>query len=129
MSLVPPAKVRRKGDLEIQDVSAWILRAGVVSSVAVMLLGLLLSFLRGAPSVAEMETFRFSSDFALMLRGVAALNGPAFLELGILILVATPILRVVSSAALFAFVERDWFYTAVTLVVFVMTLVSLFVLN
>lgn len=129
MSLVPPAAVRRKGDLEIQDVSSWILRAGVIASVSIMLLGLVISFLHGAPTVAQMETFRFASDFGLMFRGVAALDGPSLMELGILILVATPILRVLSSMILFAFVERDWFYAAVTLVVLAMTLASLLVLN
>ncbi len=40
----------------------------------------------------------------------------AFIMLGLLVLIATPIVRVMLSAALFA-VERDTFYVAVTLIV------------
>lgn len=127
----PPVaeEVRLRGDLEIEDVSSWILRIGVVASVAVMLFGLGLSFARNAPSVEAMQTVAFAGGFRPLLLGLRAGAGTAFMELGILLLVLTPIMRVFTSMVLFAAVEKDWFYAAVTLVVLVMTLLSLLVLN
>lgn len=122
-------QARLRGDLEIEDISSWILRIGVVASVAVMLLGLVLSFTHGFPSVETMQTVSFSGGFRPLLSGLRAGDGVAFMETGILMLVLTPILRVFSSMVLFATVERDWFYTLVTLVVLVMTLLSLLVLR
>jgi uncharacterized membrane protein len=129
--MTPPVsrEARLIGDLEIEDVSAWILRIGVVSSVAVMLLGLALSFTRAFPSVEQMQTIAFTGGFRPLLRGLRAGEGVAFMEMGILMLVLTPIMRVFSSMVIFATVERDWFYAFVTLVVLVMTLLSLLVLH
>lgn len=116
-------------DIEIEDVSAWILRAGVVSSAAVMLLGVSLTFRAGKITAAEMQVLRFSMDFGRIARGCAAADGPALVEAGILMLVLTPILRVAGAMALFAVEERDWVYTSVTFVVLALTLVSLLVLS
>ncbi|HEX4048744.1 MAG TPA: DUF1634 domain-containing protein [Elusimicrobiota bacterium] len=130
--MTPPARseeVRLRGDLEIEDISSWVLRIGVVASVALMLLGLGLSFTRGFPSVERMQTVSFTTDFRALLLGLKAGEGLAFMELGILTLVLTPIMRVFGSMVLFAAVERDWFYTVVTFMVFVMTLLSLLVLR
>ena len=119
----------RRGDLEIQDLSAWILRAGVVSSVGIMLLGLALSFLKSPPTVAQMESLRFAPDFRAIARGCLAGDGPAVIELGLLLLVLTPIMRVAGSMVLFAAEERDWLYAGITLVVLALTLLSLLVLG
>jgi uncharacterized membrane protein len=120
---------RERGDRDIHVISSWVLRTGVVSSVAVMLLGLVLAFARGAPTVEQMEHSGFSADFPAIFRGAAALEGVALIELGILMLVLTPVLRVASSMVIFATEERDWLYAGLTAVVLALTLVSLVVLR
>ncbi|MGN6370493.1 MAG: DUF1634 domain-containing protein [Phycisphaerae bacterium] len=120
----PPAS-----DSMIQDASAWVLRIGVVSSVLVMLLGILVSFLHHTVSVRRMQTAAFNTNFAAMWRGVLALQGMSIVEVGVLLLVLTPIMRVATSMVLFLIEERDWFYTLVTLAVLALTLVSLLLLH
>ena len=120
---------RTKAERDIHNVSAWILRAGVVSSVAVMLLGLAAVFVRNPPTVDTMQSRPFSADFGAIVSHAAAGDGVAIMEIGILMLVLTPILRVASSMVLFAVEERDWFYAFVTFLVLGLTLGSLLVLR
>lgn len=116
-------------DVAIQDVSSWVLRIGVVSSVAIMLIGTVVSFLRHSVSIQDMEGARFKSDFGVIWHGVLAGSGRSIIEVGILLLVLTPIMRVAASMFLFLFEEHDWFYTLVTFAVLTLTLVSLLLLR
>ncbi len=116
-------------DPQIHDVSAWILRVGVIVSVATMLLGVVLRFAQGVPSVAELQTVRFDPDFVAIFSRAVSGDGLALLHVGILLLVATPILRVASSMVIFAVFEKDRLYASVTALVLAMTLLSLFVLG
>jgi uncharacterized membrane protein len=50
------------------------------------------------------------------LRGLATLRPVAFLSLGLMILIATPAIRVLGSVIVFLW-ERDWRYAAITLLV------------
>lgn len=120
---------RKGGDSQIHKVSAWVLRGGVVASVSVMLLGLAIGLYQDRPDVARMSTQGFSADYTRIIVSAAHGNGLALIELGIFLLVLTPILRVASSMAIFAAHERDWLYAAVTLSVLVLTLVSLLLLR
>lgn len=121
----PAGAPARAYPIAIEDVSSWVLRIGVVASVLVMLVGLGLAFAHGGVTRHLMETQTFQLDLGALGAGLAALQGFAWLELGILILVATPILRVFAAMVLFALEEHDGLYTAVTFLVLVMTLGSL----
>lgn len=126
---IPPAgktlQAPGKDDSIIQDAAGWVLRLGVILSVAVMILGLTISFIHAPPSVKEMRHVTFTTNAVVLLRGVRHGNGKNIIDLGLLLLVLTPITRVAVSMVLFALVENDWFYTWVTLAVLVLTLVSL----
>ena len=111
-------------DFDVYDASAWILRSGVVASVATMLVGLAESFREGIVSVELMQSRRFQADLGAILRGAARFDGMALVELGILLLVLTPILRVATALALFAR-ERDRLYTAIAAFVLAVSLGSL----
>ena len=124
-----PTGQHRARPLAIEDVSSWVLRVGVVLSVALFLVGLVLSLLHGGVTRQRMETQTFLLDAGALGRGLAAWEGFAWLELGILVLVVTPILRVFTAMVLFAFEERDRLYTAVTFLVLVMTLASLLLIR
>jgi uncharacterized membrane protein len=109
----------------ISDVSAWVLRVGVVASVCVMLIGILFSFVHGHVSVARMESDGFDYRPAAMAQGILAGQGKSIIEAGIYILLLTPIMRVAASMLLFAFEERDWCYTVITFAVLVLVTAGL----
>ena len=115
----------------VQDVSAWVLRAGVALSVATMLLGLVLGLARHAPTVAAMTGAEgpVSYGVAEILRGLAGGDGTAFIQLGVLLLVLTPVTRVALSAVVFAVHERDRLYAVLTAAVLALTLASLLLLR
>jgi uncharacterized membrane protein len=115
--------------ITIQDASAWILRAGVIASVAVMLAGLVLSFIHGPLSVATMQRAVFDGRASSVWRGLREGRGEAVIELGIYLLVATPIMRVVASMVLFLFEEHDRLYALVTFGVLLLTLTGLLFLH
>jgi uncharacterized membrane protein len=118
-----------KDEFVIQDAAAWVLRVGVILSVGVMILGLTLSFIHSPPSIKEMQHAVFTTNPILMYKGVVAGSGKSIMDLGLLLLVLTPITRVAVSVVLFAVVDHDWFYAWVTFAVLLLTLISLIFLH
>ncbi len=109
----------------VSEVSAWVLRIGVVSSTLVMLLGIALSFSRGHISVERIKTDRFDYHPAVIWHGILRGEGKPIIEAGIYLLLFTPIMRVFMSFLVFAFHERDRLYTLITLIVLLLTLAGL----
>ena len=122
---IPAAVESPRNEHAIQDVSAWVLRIGVVTSVLVMALGLTLAFVHHPPSVQHMKTAVLKYNLGAIYHGVLRGDGESIIDMGLFILVLTPIARVLASVILFATVDRDWFYTCVTLVVLILTTMSL----
>jgi len=75
----------------------------------------------------ERDLFRIllPSDFSAVGTGLRELRPIAFAQAGLLVLVATPVVRVMASVVAFA-LERDRLYTAITLAVLAILLISLF---
>src|SRR5579859_3508983 len=96
---------------QMEDILAWILRAGVVTSVAIMVIGISLSYFQDRPTLADVQTHTFHFHWSAILHGAATANGVSLMELGIFLLVLTPILRVAGSMLMFALKEKDWIYT------------------
>jgi len=116
-------------DAIVQDVSGWVLRIGVILSVVVMILGFALSYIQKAPSVKYMEHASFKWSTHKLVIGVLHGSGESIIELGLLMLVLTPVTRVAVSVFLFTFVDKDRFYAFVTLGVLILTLASLFLIR
>jgi uncharacterized membrane protein len=114
--------------ITIQDAAAWVLRVGVIVSVSVMLIGITFSFAHGTTPIERMQHSTFEYRLQAILDGVRHGSGKSIIEVGIYLLVLTPILRVVTSMVLFA-VEKDWLYACVTLLVLVLTLAGLLFLK
>ena len=113
----------------IENASALILRAGVLTSMLVMLAGLALSFAHRPLSVEYMQRAAFDGRLSTLWRGLRECRGQSVIELGIYLLVFTPILRVAASMVLFLVEERDRLYTVITSVVLVLTLAGLLFLR
>jgi len=99
---------------------ARVLRSGVLLSAAVVACGG--AAYLSADGVRNLDYHVFKGEPA-SLRSVGGiiidamrLSGPGLIQLGLLLLIATPIARVVFSVIGFAR-QRDWLYVAITLVV------------
>jgi uncharacterized membrane protein len=124
------SKMNENGErLSIQDASSWILRTGVATSVTVMIIGIIFSYARGEVTVQKLENQKFIDSLHFMLTGAMQGRGLAIIEIGIFILVLTPIMRVATAMALFAIEDHDWLYTGITFFVLLMTLAALFLLK
>ena len=108
--------IRRTRDLN--EVVHHVLIFGLALSTVLILIGLGLDLVdhRSVPTSVP--------GFVEALRRAAALRPSGFLTLGLLVLVATPILRVIGSTLAFLY-ERDWPYAAITFVVLVVVSLSL----
>lgn len=110
---------------DISIASAYVLRIGVSISVAVMLLGISLSLFRGHLHLSHIHTQRFDYHPRDILDGLRHGEAHSVTDLGIYLLLLTPITRVALSAVIFAFKEKDWLYAGFTAIVLALTLAGL----
>jgi uncharacterized membrane protein len=112
-------------------VISTMLRVGVGLSVALVLLGTIVTFvhhpsyLTSNTDLATLKTTdAFPTTIPAVIHGLAAFEGRAIVMLGLVVLVATPIMRVAVSIVTFA-QQRDHAFVAITSVVLLLLLVSL----
>jgi len=111
---------RAKDDLDMEMMMGNLLRTGVLVSAALVLLGGINFLIKYGPQPPHYQRFRLESDDLRTVGGTVnfALIGHSrgYIQLGILLLIATPVTRVIFSV--FAFIrERDWMYVGITLIV------------
>ena len=100
---------------------SWILRVGVMLSLAVVVVGTVLSFVHHpnyvSSKVALERVTGNSATFPHSLEdvwgGVKQARGSAIVLGGLFLLIATPVMRVAVSIVAFA-IERDWIFVVVT---------------
>jgi uncharacterized membrane protein len=126
-----PSRFKRElnwDDHRIEIILGIVLRTGVALSAVVVLWGALIYLGRHAHEAAEYRIFRGEpSEYRTIpgvIRGVIEGQGRAWVQLGLLLLIATPIARVVFSIAGFI-LERDRMYVVFTLIVLTVLLYSL----
>jgi uncharacterized membrane protein len=105
---------------ELNEMVHRMLSVGLAASTIVMLIGLFLSVILHRPLPSGLSSFR------RIFEGLADGSPASFLDLGILLLIATPILRVMGSLVEFI-KERDWQYATVVCLVLLIITVSVFV--
>ncbi|HJT59297.1 MAG TPA: TSUP family transporter [Ktedonobacteraceae bacterium] len=108
----------------IYTLIGWVLQGGVILSAAVIVLGVLLEALRPdkfAPQKLEL----FPQTFAQVWTGLLVLRPQAVITLGLLLLIATPVMRVAVSIVAFA-AEHDGKFVVITLLVLLILLFSIF---
>lgn len=111
-----------------------VLRYGVILSGAIILLGTIgLATSSGLSDTAGVLAYNdqvphdnIDVSLAGMIHGLVAFSAFSWVELGVIVLIATPVSRVVISVFLFA-AERDRLYTLITAVVLVLLLFSMLV--
>ena len=116
-------------DAQLDILVGNLLRAGVLISAAVVLIGGAIYLLRHGLALPDYATFH---EGPASLRSVAGILGNVFLgsgrgviQLGVLLLIATPVVRVVLLLIGFAW-QRDRLYVAVSFIVLMALVYSLF---
>jgi uncharacterized membrane protein len=116
-------------DQRVEIIIAHLLRTGVLAAALVVIAGAIPYLASHSRARVQYRTFQGEPE---PLRSVHGIIGAAFsgqplgiIQLGLLLLIATPILRVAFSAFAFA-VEGDRMYVGFTLLVLAVLLYSLF---
>lgn len=91
---------------------------GLILSVALILFGLMLAWVTHQSVPAQVL------PLGEIVANISSMNAAGFLSLGLLVLIATPIVRVITSFVSFL-IEKDWRFAAITLVVIVTVFVSI----
>ena len=116
-------------DERVERIMGTLLQNGVIISAVVVLAGGILYLLRYGRLPLRYENFVAERE---SLRGLGSVvnsalhgDGRAIIEVGLLLLIATPVARVLFSIIAFA-LEKDRLYAVLTLIVFLILIYSLF---
>lgn len=119
---------KQMDDQRMEMIIGHLLRTGVLLAAGVVLLGAVMYLARNSRFRPVYHDFHGEPSELRTLSGIVhgALKGQktALIQLGLVLLIATPIVRVVFSAIAFGF-ERDSLYVVITLIVLAVLLFSL----
>jgi uncharacterized membrane protein len=109
-----------------------ILRAGVIASVTLIVVGMIVSFVQHPDYLSSSDVLdsavgpgaTFPHEFDALLSSLRQMRGEAIVTLGLLVLIATPMMRVAVSVVAF-FRHRDRTYALITAAVLCLLLLSL----
>jgi uncharacterized membrane protein len=115
-------------DKDMQTVIGWVLRLGVIVSISIVFIGGIIYLWRHGQEVADHHQFKGVPEFIQtvggVFHGVFTFRGQAIIQLGIALLILTPILRVVFAAIGFG-LEKDRLYVVISLIVLAIIVVSM----
>jgi uncharacterized membrane protein len=107
-------------DQRMDEIMSVLLRGGVLIAAGLVFFGGVIFLVRHPMPASDYRVFQGAAPEMRTIRGilgeVAKFHGRGFIQLGLLVLIATPVARVLFSV--FAFIyEKDWTYVAVTVIV------------
>jgi uncharacterized membrane protein len=115
-------------DSDMQLLLGQVLRAGTVISISIVFFGGVLYLYRHGHSTADYRVFKGTPNFVHqakgLFHGMVSLKGQAIIQIGIILLIATPVLRVIFSAIGFM-LEKDYLYLGISLVVLLIIFASM----
>ena len=114
-------------DQDIQVILGTLLRVGVIVSMIVIFVGGLLYLIRYEEELVDYRVFNSLQEYSSIssiLVGLSGFNAKAIIQFGILLLIFTPVARVVFSVFSFI-IERDYLYVIIGLLVLGIILFSL----
>jgi uncharacterized membrane protein len=119
---------KRWDDQRIEVIIGTLLRTGVILAASVVLIGGILYLVRHGHEIPNYSTFHGEPESLKspveIVHGVFAGSARAIIQFGLLLLIATPVARVLFSAIAFA-LEHDTMYVVITLIVLAILLYSL----
>lgn len=113
---------------DIQVLLGTLLRAGVIISMSIVLVGGVIFLIHNNGAITDYKVFtpelsKFSS-IAKIFAGVLTLQGDAIVQFGVLMLIFTPIARIVF--AIFSFsLEKDYLYVLIGFIILAIIAISL----
>ncbi|GAB2693674.1 DUF1634 domain-containing protein [Mucilaginibacter koreensis] len=114
-------------DTDVQSIIGWILRAGVFISMLIVIIGGVFYIYRHGAEVNDYTQFKgvpeFISSPSGIWHGILTIRGRAIIQAGIVLLILTPVLRVVVSGIGFL-LEKDYLYTGISLLVLLVIIFS-----
>ena len=120
---------RAWSDYDVEQVVGRLLQAGVVLASIVVVLGATLLLVRHGAEPSAFSVFRGDSStlrsVSATLRGAVHGDPQAIVQLGLVLLIATPVARVALTLAAFV-AQRDRLYVAMTALVLALLLFGLF---
>lgn len=123
----PPGRARWTDD-EVDQFLGNMLRAGVIVATVVVVIGGVLYLARHGLQIADRRAFQSEPaelrSIAGIVRGAAAGQAAAIVQLGLVLLIATPVARVALSLVAFL-LQRDRVYVFVTAIVLALLIFSL----
>ncbi len=121
--------VREWNDDQMRKIMGTLLRAGVLFAAFIVLLGGILFFIQHPKEIFDYATFKGEPpklrQVHLIVKEALNFRGRDVVQLGLLLLIATPVARVIFSLIGFM-IEKDWIYVAITLLVLIILSISLF---
>jgi len=118
-----PARPRREPrwtDRQVDQVIGRVLQVGVITAAAVLLLGMVMLVATHHDLVVDLRAFRGEQlelrTLTSILRSAMQLDAAAIIQLGIVLLIATPVTRVALTLVAFI-IQRDRVYVALSAVV------------
>ncbi len=115
-------------DKDIQLIVGNLLRAGVLLSMSVVLIGGFVYLFWHGKEVADYSVFNFNKvslkNIPAILASVTTFKGASVIQFGLLLLIFTPIARVIMSVISF-FIEKDYLYVIIGLIVLAVIMLSL----
>ncbi len=117
--------------MELENILSLNLRLGVIISMILLIIGLILALVEGgfasALTMPNVSTSSMHIGFADTIKGAVQLQVTSVIFLGLMVLIATPVLRVMLSLVSFLF-KRNWIYVVITFIVLVNLIVSIVVI-
>jgi len=107
-------------DTDIQSLIGKVLRTGMIVSMSIVIFGGIFYVVRHGHSIPDYKKFNgipaFMQHAGSLVVAATNFKGQAIIQLGIVLLIATPILRVICSTIGFA-LEKDYMYVGISLLV------------
>ncbi len=123
-----PESRRPWSDEQVEEIVGNLLRSGVIASAIVVLAGGIIYLVRYGANLPDYSIFHGEpAEFRSVegiLKAAFALRSRGLIQLGLLLLIATPVARVIFSIFAFA-LQRDRIYIVVTLIVLAVLIYSL----
>jgi len=129
----PPPQFQADHVRKVELLISLILRTGVIASLLIIVTGLVLSFIHhpayfNSPSMLKQITTpgrAVPHTLKEVFTGAIHLKGEPLITAGLLLLIATPVLRVAVSIFIFL-AEKDWPFLLTTIFVLAMLILSFF---
>ncbi|MCU7493418.1 MAG: DUF1634 domain-containing protein [Ignavibacteria bacterium] len=116
-------------DRDIENIMGSLLRTGVAAAAAIVAFGAFLYLIKYGFTIPQYSAFKGEPEglksIGGILKEVLYFNSRGIMQLGLLVLIATPVARVIFAIIGFA-LEKDYTYTVISAIVLGILLFSLF---